>query len=317
MPVMSPNVRLSATVALAALIAALPVVGRLDPSGALTLSAAVARAQDLPPGGEPPDGFPGDGGGIPGDSGVPPEGGGEIPDGGGVPDDGGMPGDGGGVSEGGGYIPDLSGSNGGNSGDGGSEGSGGKGDGTTSVLGNGGSSRDDSNTTATGGQTGTSTQDEAVEFAQSLPCNTACAATVATNGDVTVTTTTTTPSGVPLDITVALSGTTVDLVVASDTGAELNATVTHDTRASAQNTVKVLVGGSSTSTGASLPVVLDKPFTTNRTVHQSRVPAARTTINLNGQAVGLSSFQTGFTRDLARAFGISNDRLTVNMVTPG
>lgn len=316
MPVVSPNVRLSATVALAALIAALPVVGRLDPSGALTLSVAVARAQDLPPGGEPPDGFPGDGGGVPGDSGVPPEGGGGIPDGGGVPDDGGLPGDGGGVSEGGGYIPDVSGGNGGNSGDGGSEGGGGEDDGTTGVLGNGGSSRDDGNTTATGGQTGTATQDEAVEFAQSLPCDTACAATVATNGDVTVTTTTTTPSGVPLDITVDLSGTTVDLVVTSDTGAELNATVTHDTRDSAEDTVKVLVGGSSTSTGASLPVVLDKPFTPDDTFYRSAVPATRTPIN--GQAaVATSTFQTTLASDLARAFGTSNDRLAVTMVTPG
>lgn len=309
MPVVSPNVRLSATVALAALIAALPVVGRLDPSGALTLAAAVARAQDLPPGGEPPDGFPGDGGGVPGDSGVPPEGGGGIPDGGGVP------GDGGGVSEGGGYIPDVSGGNGGNSGDGASVGGGGEGDGTTSVLGNGGSSRDDSNTTATGGQTGTSTQDEAVEFAQSLPCYTACAATVATNGDVTVTTTTTTPSGVPLDITVDLSGTTVDLVVTSDTGAELNATVTHDTRDDAEDTVKVLVGGSSTSTGASVPVVLNKPFTPDDTFYRSAVPATRTPINV--QAATTSTFQTTLASDLAGALGIANDRLSVTMMTPG
>jgi hypothetical protein len=122
---------------------------------------------------------------------------------------------------------------------------------------------------------------------------------------------------VPLDITVDLSGTTVDLVVTSDTGAELNATVTHDTRANAEDTVKVLVGGSSTSTGASLPVVLDKPFTPNTTFYQATVPAARTTIKLNGQAVGLSSFQTNIKSDLARAFGIAMDRFTVNMVTPG
>jgi hypothetical protein len=63
---------------------------------------------------------------------------------------------------------------------------------------------------------GLTPQQQGVAFAETLTCQTDCVASVATNGDVTVTTTSTTSTGQEVQTEISLVDTTVSLAVSTD-----------------------------------------------------------------------------------------------------